>query len=814
MSTLGNAIHRDAEDDEPSLLSTDNEPPRVILTTPDRFRSNTPLLENDETTESTVSDSELFHLSVGLEDISHDLSDEEAPMDGSSASPTLAAQSPALTAGVIGYLGSESPSLASTAIASTIFESLHDGSPACSPTSVESPVEGSPAFTANIVESLRDESHAISSIVAESHAEMPARSLSPGTNTVVLEDDLSTSIDTSDPEVSQSPLASIHSPSHSHPSGLLSPIELAPSPPLCLPTEHYIDRDDSIDSGYADGWTGPTPLKRTPPRRLSTLSLLSSPFGTPSSRVLSAHFGNFDPSAPPAAAVFSPTFAAFQPITPRTTRDESGSSHAKSESKSEIGFKLSSPIIEASESAFSTKTLKEASTDVFGGTGYKPSPAGSLAYTLPVASPEGDLVFQDSSSPTLRVGIISAADNTDAVNTLYDGYYSPVSTDPAIHAVEASTARPDHHPELPDSQSHSSPTLVLTPLRVFSPSDASLRDSLVIKTSPAASQSVLQDRTPRVFSAGPRPEFVHQEQELPEGGSQHSSTNESSEKPTSTKVPFGFRHSVSPFLDSPKTAHVRYGAERKISDERLASYDPEEPLPSASHLKPLRLLSSPSSALIPARIRSPVVSPHDSLSHFSSGTPSYSPLSSGPVPRNPSWHRSRLSIISSRRSSRIYQRPDSRQSEPFALYDQLEEDEFESDDKDRFDETIRRPVSSLSTGSFRPPSVVPSPSHAIATPRPTLLFALASNDVDEVRRVLESGEARPNDDVGPQSALAFTLTSNQLTNKVAMVKLLLAHGADTSFLKPQSTDSPSVGGRNPPSSAMAKILENMDPAVR
>ena len=37
--------------------------------------------------------------------------------------------------------------------------------------------------------------------------------------------------------------------------------------------------------------------------------------------------------------------------------------------------------------------------------------------------------------------------------------------------------------------------------------------------------------------------------------------------------------------------------------------------------------------------------------------------------------------------------------------------------------------------------------HAIATPRPTLLFAIASDDVNEVRRVLESGEASPNEEI-------------------------------------------------------------------
>ena len=113
--------------------------------------------------------------------------------------------------------------------------------------------------------------------------------------------------------------------------------------------------------------------------------------------------------------------------------------------------------------------------------------------------------------------------------------------------------------------------------------------------------------------------------------------------------------------------------------------------------------------------------------------------------------------------------------------------------------------------------MVVEPAHAIATPKPTLLFALASDDVAEVRRVLESGEARPNDDVGPQSALAFTLANDRLKNKKEMVKLLLAYGADTSVLvdpaeeareEEQQEQTGKKVGR------LSKSLEHLDPATR
>ncbi|KAI5900569.1 P-loop containing nucleoside triphosphate hydrolase protein [Schizophyllum commune H4-8] len=109
----------------------------------------------------------------------------------------------------------------------------------------------------------------------------------------------------------------------------------------------------------------------------------------------------------------------------------------------------------------------------------------------------------------------------------------------------------------------------------------------------------------------------------------------------------------------------------------------------------------------------------------------------------------------------------------------------------------------------------PAPSHAIATPRPTLIFAIASDDVDEVRRVLESGEAGPNDAVGPQSALAFTLSNDELQNKLGIVKALLEHGADPAGLTATPTQKHkrriSSSGEPP---LPAVVLESLDPATK
>lgn len=131
------------------------------------------------------------------------------------------------------------------------------------------------------------------------------------------------------------------------------------------------------------------------------------------------------------------------------------------------------------------------------------------------------------------------------------------------------------------------------------------------------------------------------------------------------------------------------------------------------------------------------------------------------------------------------------------------------------------------------------PSHAIATPRPTLMFAIASDDVSQVQKVLDSGEANPNDQVGPQSALKFALTNEQLTNRLEIVKTLLAYGADPAGLKDShgggkehsrrssvvisgsspahvghSLNTSEIGGQKEVDPAFEAMKNQMDPATR
>jgi hypothetical protein len=82
------------------------------------------------------------------------------------------------------------------------------------------------------------------------------------------------------------------------PPGLLSPVQIGPDSPFQLPhvaLDATLSREDSIDSGYAETWVGPTPFSLSPPQLnqpSSTLDLVSSPFGSPLSRVLPTRYSH------------------------------------------------------------------------------------------------------------------------------------------------------------------------------------------------------------------------------------------------------------------------------------------------------------------------------------------------------------------------------------------------------------------------------------------------------------------------------------------------------------------------------------------
>lgn len=156
----------------------------------------------------------------------------------------------------------------------------------------------------------------------------------------------------------------------------------------------------------------------------------------------------------------------------------------------------------------------------------------------------------------------------------------------------------------------------------------------------------------------------------------------------------------------------------------------------------------------------------------------------------------------------------------YRLSSRFSEPSFGPEDEDNgedtnYDHIIRWPLPTVSHTApvSRRTSITYPPMYAIATPPPTLMFAIASDDVDQVRQVLEHGDAGPNDLVGPQSALAFALTNDQLAHKIDIVKTLLAYGADPTVLKnalPPRAHDDNIGA-SPHSTSLTNV---MDPAIR
>ncbi|KAK2466638.1 hypothetical protein APHAL10511_000896 [Amanita phalloides] len=257
-------------------------------------------------------------------------------------------------------------------------------------------------------------------------------------------------------------------------------------------------------------------------------------------------------------------------------------------------------------------------------------------------------------------------------------------------------------------------------------------------------------------------------------------------------------------------SHSRSGNRASISSSVSSAKSPSHNL----LLSPTRISS------IPEHIRNSILIPEEfipsPLSEYSLHLRNFGEPRSAPVsPDNP-WHQ--YEPMSFDRA------PSSASDSALHRIDEQEDGHLEALTNSQ---VIPRPSIS------RRPSVLESTVHAIATPKPTLFFAIASDDVGEVRKVLEDGHAGPNEAVGPQSALEFALTNDQLTHKMEIVKLLLAYGANLSVvrkhsLKPKAlADAPSdsradaipadqeTGPKSTPDSTSKKtILDATDPATR
>ncbi|KAG6880230.1 hypothetical protein C0992_002996 [Termitomyces sp. T32_za158] len=197
------------------------------------------------------------------------------------------------------------------------------------------------------------------------------------------------------------------------------------------------------------------------------------------------------------------------------------------------------------------------------------------------------------------------------------------------------------------------------------------------------------------------------------------------------------------------------------------------------------------------------------------GSPRSTPLS-----RPLSWQSNPVADLGDQNEPRFT--PSRRAFETSCLYKDVEDeqDDFVQDDEPAHF-TRRNSIADHGASILVPrTSALRPPLHAVPVPKPALMFAIASDDVKQVRRVLENGDADPNDFVGPQSALAFTLTNEQLANRIEIAKTLLAYGADPkAIMQPTSKDvsdshSSNEGRSSEGMSPHPSLVDTLDPATR
>ncbi|KAG6817779.1 hypothetical protein H0H87_003187 [Tephrocybe sp. NHM501043] len=245
------------------------------------------------------------------------------------------------------------------------------------------------------------------------------------------------------------------------------------------------------------------------------------------------------------------------------------------------------------------------------------------------------------------------------------------------------------------------------------------------------------------------------------------------------------------------------------------------------------LLSSNRTSVIPEHVRNTQFTTDDIPSPLSSihirrlttfSTLDYDSPRSAPLSRPSSWQNNppadMTELSEFTQNDLGFHRPFSRVSETSFIYEDDEEEEGNTIQEDQDDHVIHRalPIVPHSAPVDHRASAIPPPIFSVVTPKPTLIFAIASDDVKQVRQVLESGDASPNDAVGPQSALAFALTNDQLTHKMEIVKTLLAFGADPKMvIQSASTSDSSYGVQSmevTEPSSHPTLMDALDPATR
>ncbi|KAF7295639.1 C3H1-type domain-containing protein [Mycena indigotica] len=650
--------------------------------------------------------------------------------------------------------------------------------------------------------------------------------------------------------------------------GLLSPVSLdlnlARISTIKNPTNH-----DSFDSGYGSdlSFVSPQPLP-------STLNLISSPFGSPTSRMSASVSGiglgasrlfSHSPFSPGLASPYSGVSRNDTPDldSPSTVRrsastitpddeveedEDSDGQYATAQWDISNSFSSNEP-----PSRFSSSTIDDTPDELL-------QPGSRFSSTTLACSEDGS--DSDSDDPpedaTAQLAYLVPGEN-DTINTLYDVYMSPRETLMALsdseqqdeergRTLRARVFTPPPREPRPKSFNPQHEASSSTPSdRSQSRRGHSRTRSGFPTTGPRSVFSVSPDTPPRPlssmsirnkipfsFRSAPPPE-MEMTTASPE------SIGSSQPLPLAQgKVPFGFRsqsrnsYRDSTFQPVPASASATrttfanespkpYVRKRRISrsvappasapmrDSSASSFFGEEPQTvMVKGLKSLRLLllvdgvDRPAIFILISRFPSKesnslcisvyfyaIISlctrkgSHNIFIYFCTicifcepqNTPHAFVATVDTFPSN-DHHKTTLP----RPQSRIIEPP--LRSAPLQWQhtaDQEEED-------DTADNTIRRRVAPIQIPQTRPTS----PSRAASalgfthpttsTPLPTrLLFAIASDDPEAVRHVLESGEvgAEEMEAVGPEgkSAVKFALENTQLGRRMEIAKVLASFGA-------------------------------------
>ena len=390
-------------------------------------------------------------------------------------------------------------------------------------------------------------------------------------------------------------------------STLLSPIEITLAPPGVSrigQLETFFHREDSIDSGYSDNWTGPSPLALSPPerspRRFSTLSLLSSPFGSPS-RVISSP--TFVPSTAtwPATNLFNTNTGSQRTQSSisslQTSTDDDLDSPSDYYLRRTTQSQIPQPSVEVEE------TVRPPSTPALPDEGFDEStsfelPEDSASVTSHLADeqefslPEEDVISSDEVvPPSILTSPPVAEDRADVFDSSCANM-SPPAVSVVSSPIMTSSPRPSPRPSVFTRPRKNTPSSLNIPP---SHSDALAGPSSAPVRVPVPPLSAVG--SPRLAAPLSAPEV--------------EATTPVSAPAFSTKVPFGFRHasrskgpsrnsirteSVPPSPRPPAVIEARSTPSSPFQDapdskDPSRASSPQSTSSRASRLKPLRLVS-------------------------------------------------------------------------------------------------------------------------------------------------------------------------------------------------------------------------------